>query len=172
MGRGWACPSRQSIKQSCILSCSYHTHTHTHGRVASADSATAQMTGWAFLNHRSASVKPCVAPCAWLPASKCECPTGPSFREQLIFMCLEKERSRAVYLCQEVLLRFLHRSYLLTADVLSLRSYVLIAEVGVCFERLVALTQIIAPCSFFNTWMSHNVCVSRWRLFNIIFFST
>lgn len=44
-----------------------------------------------------------------------------------------------------------HRLYLLTGDVLSLRSYVLIAEVGVCFERLVALRQIIAPCSFFST---------------------
>ncbi len=70
-----------------------------------------------------------------------------------------KGRSQAVCLCQEVLLRFLHRLYLLTGDVTSLRSYVLIAEVGVCFERLVALRQIIAPCSFISTWMSHNVCL-------------
>lgn len=74
-------------------------------------------------------------------------------------LCVYKRKITGGLSLLEVLLRFLHHSYLLTADVLSLRSYVLIAEVGVCFERLVALKQIIAPCSFFSTWMSHNVCL-------------
>ncbi len=86
----------QSSSPACsaVVISHTHTHTHTHERVASADSATVSMTGWAFLKHRSASVKPCVAWCAWLPASECECWTGPSGREQLIFECLLKEDHR------------------------------------------------------------------------------
>lgn len=109
------------------------------------------MTGWAFFEPQ---ICICQTLCSLVCMTPCQRVRILDWTEwqRAAHLCVFLKRSQAICLCQEVLLRFLHRLYLLTGDVL-------IAEVGVCFDRLVTLKQIIAPCLFFSTWMSHNVCL-------------